>query len=269
VSGGDYLLGMEPAEIARLERQHAVWREHTHAIWRLAGFGRGQTLVDLGSGPGFTSLELADLVGDSGRVIAVDASTTAINRLRETVEHRRLSNIQAVTADVTDFDLSGMADGLFARWLFCYLGQPDVVLRRVTSHLRPGATVAIIDYWNYLAIRMEPSSAMFRKVFQAVYDSFAEAGGSLDVAGTLPAVLDDAGFTVAHVQPVCQIGRPGSGVWRWVAEFQHLYLPVLERKGYLTRTEREGYEAWFREREESGSALLFAPPMLGVIAVKA
>ena len=52
----EYLLGMEPAEVARLERQHAVWRAETHKVWELAGFAAGQTIVDLGSGPGFAAL---------------------------------------------------------------------------------------------------------------------------------------------------------------------------------------------------------------------
>jgi len=63
-NGSDYLLGMEPAEVARLERQHAAWHGQTHRVWELAGFGAGQTLVDLGSGPGFAAVELAQLVQD-------------------------------------------------------------------------------------------------------------------------------------------------------------------------------------------------------------
>jgi SAM-dependent methyltransferase len=241
----------------------------THKVWSYAGFGAGQTIVDLGSGPGFTSVELADVVGESGRVIAVDSSSTANDYLRKMVVNRGVGNTEIITADVNEFDPSPWRpDGLFARWLFCFLERPEAVVARLASGLRAGATVAVIDYWNYLAIRTEPGNPLFTKVFRAVYDSFADAGGSLEVAGRLPAILDAAGFTVMHLEALSQVGLPGSCVWEWVAEFQKLYLPVLVRKGYLTEAESETYEAWWREQERSRRAVLFAPPLLGVIAVK-
>ena len=88
------------------------------------------------------------------------------------------------------FDLSAWnPDGVFARWLFCFLPDPETLVRQVASALRAGATLAVMDYWNYPAIRTEPSTPLFRKVFKAVFDSFADARGSLDVAGRLPGSL--------------------------------------------------------------------------------
>ncbi len=81
-------------------------------------------------------------------------------------------------------------------------------------------------------------------------------------------MFDRAGLTVTHVEALCQTGQPGSSVWEWVAEFQRLYLPVLVRKGYLTQSESEIYQAWWRTQEENRTAVLFGPPLLGVIAVK-
>ena len=122
-----------------------------------------------------------------------------------------------VTANVGDADLSAEhIDGIFARWLFCYLPNPAAVLRHVANSLRPGGVVAVIDYWHYLAIRTEPRSPLFDDVFGAVYQSFADAGGSLDVAGALPRYCVDAGLAVRHVEPVSALGRPGSPVWNWI-----------------------------------------------------
>lgn len=265
----DYLLGMEPSEVRRLERQHAAWRDVTSNVWGLAGFGVGQTLIDLGSGPGFTSVDLAHLVGESGRVIAVDSSLTATDQLRAMTSRNGIENIEVITSDVTHFDPSPWRpDGVFARWLFCFLHDPDGVVQHVASGLRPGAVVAVMDYWNYLAIQTEPRSPLFTKVFRAVYDSFADGGGSLDVAGRLPVLFHAAGLYVTHVEPLCRVGRPGSPIWRWVSEFQQLYLPTLVRKGYLTGAELETYTVWWQERENDNSTILFAPPLLCVIGVK-
>jgi len=260
---------MEPAEVQRLEQQHEVWRSLTECAWELAGFGAGQTIVDLGSGPGFTSRDLACLVRESGHVVAVDSSTIATDYLRSIVKKKGMANLEVITADVADVDLwAWEPDGVFARWLFCYLKNPEVVVERIASGLRAGATVAVMDYWNYLAIRMEPDTRLFRKVFQAVYDSFADTGGSLDVAGRLPALFSENGLRVTRTEPLCQVGRPGSQVWRWLSDFQTLYLPTLVQQGYLTPAEFNDYQALWREQEKDANVLLFAPPILCVIGVK-
>jgi SAM-dependent methyltransferase len=265
----EYLLGMKPAEVRRLEQQHETWRDHTERVWKLAGFRAGQTLVDLGSGPGFTSLDLAGVVGESGRVVAVDSSAVATDTVREAARRRGIANVEVVTADVSRFDLSAWnPDGVFARWLFCFLPDPEKLVRQVASGLRAGAILAVMDYWNYLALRSEPSTPLFRKVFHAVFDSFTDAGGSLEVAGRLPALFAATGFRVTQIEPLCQVGRPGSPVWHWVTAFQTLYLPTLVQKKYLTRAELERYENWWREQERNENTILFAPPVLGVIGVK-
>ena len=56
----------------RLGDQHRVWAEDNRRLLTRAGFGDGATLLELGCGPGYTTLDLARVVGPSGRVIAVD-----------------------------------------------------------------------------------------------------------------------------------------------------------------------------------------------------
>src|SRR5262245_57218674 len=170
-----YPLGSSTAERERLRRQHEIWRDQTEAVWRLAGFGPGQTLIDLGCGPGFTTVDLARLVGERGRVVGIDASETSATAARDEAARGGLSNVLIVEANAGDVDLSpNRPDGIFSRWLFCYLPEPARVVERIAASLRPGGIVAVIDYWHYLAIRTEPRSPLFERVFRAVYTSFAD-----------------------------------------------------------------------------------------------
>ena len=167
-------------------------------------------------------------------MLGVDASATAAAAARDAGRRQGLRNVRIVTAAAGDVDLSSeQPDGIFARWLFCYLSDPAAVLRHVAGRLRSGGVVAVMDYWHYLAIRTEPRSPLFDNVFRAVYQSFGDAGGSLDVAGALPRHCAAAGLSVRHVEPVSAIGRPGSPVWAWIGDFQALYLPTLVERGYL------------------------------------
>ncbi|MCC7008156.1 MAG: methyltransferase domain-containing protein [Acidobacteria bacterium] len=265
----DYLLGMAPAEIERLRRQHEAWRDETTRVWRAAGFGPGQTVVDLGCGPGFTSLDLASLVGPAGRIVAVDASSVATACVRDAVARERRTNVDVVTHDVCDLDLSAWrADGVFARWLFSFLPNPDAVVARLARGLPPGAVVAVMDYWHYLAIESVPAAAVFRTVFRAVHESFARAGGSLDVAGVLPAAFEAAGVRVTSIEPIVRTGRPGDPVWRWIEAFLALHLPSLVDSGMLADREAREFWEWWREIARRPGAFVFGPPMLAVVGRK-
>src|SRR5258706_12182820 len=98
----DYVLGTHDEEIARLGVQHGVWRALVLAAWRRAGFAAGQTIVDLGCGPGWAALDLADVVGPAGRVIAVDRSRRFLDALPAAARARRGSPISIEGRDLDD-----------------------------------------------------------------------------------------------------------------------------------------------------------------------
>ena len=62
-----YVLGTRDEEIARLGLQHRAWRSRALAAWRTGEFAPGQTVLDVGCGPGFAALDLAKVVGPDGR----------------------------------------------------------------------------------------------------------------------------------------------------------------------------------------------------------
>lgn len=265
----EYLLGMAPEEIQRLAQQHEAWRAPTNRVWTLAGIGAGHTVVDLGSGPGFTTLDLAEQVGPAGRVIAVDTSATALRELEQTATARQLTNIEVVQADVATVDISRWSpDAVTARWLFWFLPDAGRIVERIGSGLSAGATFAVMDYCNYRAIGTHPRSEKFDEVFQAFYRSCSDAGASLDIAAKIPASMSAAGLEVTHVEALNQVARPGSPVWQWVSSFQHLFMPSLVESGYITADDLESLRVWWAALSKNPNALFFAPPMLGVVGRK-
>ncbi len=67
-----YVIGTHDAEIDRLGVQHRVWRSSVLDLWRLGGITVGQTVIDIGSGPGHATLDLAEIVGNGGKVVALE-----------------------------------------------------------------------------------------------------------------------------------------------------------------------------------------------------
>ena len=81
-----YILGTDKKELHRLENQHKIWKSEARKGWEIAEFKPGQILLDIGCGPGLCTIELANVVGDSGKVIGVDlkkAISAALKSFKE------------------------------------------------------------------------------------------------------------------------------------------------------------------------------------------
>ena len=96
---GEYILGVERAEIDRLRVQHKVWVRQAYALFERAGFRAGDVLLDLGSGPGFTTFELARVVGPTGHVLAVDRSPRFLGWLGEEASRQGLAHVETRVAE--------------------------------------------------------------------------------------------------------------------------------------------------------------------------
>lgn len=266
----EYILGDADPELRRLEEQHVIWRDDTGRLLDRAGFSPGDELLDIGCGPGLTTLDLADRVGPSGRVRAVDASPRMLEVLGTESSRRGRQNILGIKADVERLpDDLDPVDGVFARWVLCFLREPEAVIEAAARVLRRGGRFVVMDYFNYLAIALQPSNRLFARVYEAVFESFDNPGGGLEVGRRIPELFVRHGIAVNSVEPICGIGRPGTPIWRWLSEFQENFLPTLVDRGFLTAPEFEEYMALWKEVSARPDAFLFAPPMLGVVGIKA
>ena len=126
---GDYVLGTGDEEVERLGLQHIVWRSRAQDAWQRAGFTVGQTLLDVGCGPGHASADLAQLVGPQGRVLGVDRSRRFLDALRGMARARGLNHLSARAVELDEAALPPiMADGAWCRWVLSFVKRPRDLL---------------------------------------------------------------------------------------------------------------------------------------------
>ena len=268
-SSDDYLLGTSDQELRRLAYQHQVWLDETSALWRDAGFDRGQTLLDLGCGPGFATLDLAWLVGPDGRVFAVDASPKFIDHVDRLLAATGLDNVTTRIGDAQSMRLTAESlDGAFVRWVLCFLEDPESAIAAVADALKPGGTCVVVDYFNYSAVGLYPWRDKFEPLFRAYADSARAHGADYDVAGRVPLMMNRRGLEVVATRSICKAARPGSQLWHWLASFNDSYMPKLEQQGFLTREQIDTLRADFADLANDPSAFFFTPPVLAVIGRK-
>jgi len=98
----------------------------------LFGIKRGMTVVDYGCGPGRYSVEFARLVGENGKVLAVDLVELALRETEERAAKRGCKNIQTYLAQGYNSGIaSNSADIVFAIDMFHFIQNPDVFLKEL------------------------------------------------------------------------------------------------------------------------------------------
>src|SRR5207248_609352 len=90
----DYVLGTHEAELARLGVQHRAWRSVVLDCWQTAGITVGSQVLDVGAGPGYATVDLSEIVGPSGKVVAIERSTNFVKALTDTIRARELARVR-------------------------------------------------------------------------------------------------------------------------------------------------------------------------------
>lgn len=108
------------------------------ALERL-GIRPGWVCADVGAGGGDVSVALAEIVGRDGRVYAVDSDPQARDEVAKAAA--AYSQVLAVTQAGEDLRLPEPVDLAFCRFLLLHVLEPDVVLSRMATAVRPGGWV--------------------------------------------------------------------------------------------------------------------------------
>ncbi len=263
-----YILGTERAELHRLGLQHQVWAAEARQGWELGGFRSGQSLLDLGCGPGFCTLELAYLVGKEGRVVGVDQSEGYIQFLQRQVELHGLSvELQNCLFDDMQLDANSF-DGAFCRWALAWVPNPAQIIAKVRDALKPGGRFVVQEYFDWSVFQSEPALPHLKKGIAACYRSMKEQAGDIDVGRKLPQMAHDLGMQVCNTRLIAKLGGPQELTWEWPYSFFLIYLPKIADRGFLTQQECADALADLESLSKLPQARIFCPAVMETVMEK-
>jgi SAM-dependent methyltransferase len=266
VEKNEYILGTEAREIDRLRVQHTAWVEYAYRLFRHAGIRAGQSVADIGCGPGFTTLELARCVGPEGRVVACDRSERFLAHVTDQCRQHGIQWVETVLGDAELLDLPpDTLDAAYARWLLCWVPDAGVVIDRLARFVKPGGALVFQEYLDWGAMKFVPVSASFHTAVDACMRSWAEGNATINIAEHFPDLAARHGLILEHFEPIARLGRVGSLEWRWVTGFLRGYLPGLVEQGLLTNHELASFEAEYQARSKDGKSFIYTPTMADVI----
>jgi len=133
--------------IARQEAPtRAAWQKPA-AVIRTLGLRPGQTVADVGAGPGYFSVRLARVVRTSGHVYAIDPEPAILQVLRDRLTTARVANVTPVLGRGNDPLLPARScDVALMVNMFHHVEDRPGFLRRLALVLRRGGRLVNIDF---------------------------------------------------------------------------------------------------------------------------
>lgn len=107
----------------------------------------GDRVLEVGAGPGYVSFALAERVGPTGIVYALDRSADALAHLERLQSERGVGQIQRIVADAAQLEpTSVQADLALITMVLHHADDPPGILRNVARCVPPGAPVIIGEF---------------------------------------------------------------------------------------------------------------------------
>jgi len=263
----DYVLGTHDEEISRLRLQHRVWSSRAQDAWKRAGITVGHTVLDGGCGPVYASFELAEIVGPSGKVVAVDRSRRFLDALRLRSTQHGVTNISAIELDLDGSSFPQLAaDAAWVRWVFAFVRHPRELLQKIQRSLKPGGKLVVHEYFDYSDWKLIPQSPEFEEFVSTVMRSWRDEGGEPNIALDLPVWLGQIGFTIESFLPMIDVISPSNFTWQWPRAFVEVGLRRLVDLRYFTAERADTILRTFNEREKGPHTLMVTPGVLEVVA---
>ncbi len=158
------------------------WRTAANsAAYLLPHLHDDQRLLDVGSGPGTITAELARLVRE---VVALEVTEEAADLTRAELERQGVTNATVVVGDAHALELADDGfDVVHAHQVLQHVADPVGALREMLRVTRPGGLVAVRDS-DYGHFSWHPASAGLERWLE-LYDAAARANGGEPHAGRM------------------------------------------------------------------------------------
>jgi CRP-like cAMP-binding protein/GNAT superfamily N-acetyltransferase len=238
-------LGDQESEFRRLVAQASVGEDIEFAVLDSVGLRDGTTVLDLGSGPGITSLLLARRL-PAAAIIGVEPEDILRSKAQLLVESqgftgrcrflKGLGHQIPLDSDVADFT--------YARLLFQHLSNPIEVLGEMRRVTKPGGIVAILDVDDRTNI-VHPAPDGLDDLEKRILRAQADAGGDRHVGRKLFGYMCEVGLQQVSMEHI-PITAAALGRETFFAIVYNFKRQVLERAGELD----EQTEAVFAELED-------------------
>jgi ubiquinone/menaquinone biosynthesis C-methylase UbiE len=192
-----YVHGYDPRENERLQNQAGTLVELLH--WDTS-YPAGSRVLEAGCGVGAQTLTLARR-SPAAHITCVDVSQTSLAQAKREADAAGLTNVQFQQADIFALPHEpGSFDHVFVCFVLEHLVHPLEALAALSTVLRPGGTITVIE-GDHGSAYFHPDSQAAHEAIRCQAALQRAAGGNAMIGRELYPLLTTAGFSDVRVSP--------------------------------------------------------------------
>ena len=149
-----------------LDNKFRRWFQNPKKILR-PYVNKGMTVLDIGCGPGFFSVDMAQMVGETGRVIASDLQDGMLRKLQSKIQGTHLEErIILHKCEKDKIGIEEQVDFILAFYMVHEIPHQDMFFKEIESILKTNGLILIV----------EPPFHVSKKAFSQTVERAQEAG---------------------------------------------------------------------------------------------
>ena len=150
---GKFYLGREIAHVMGhrgagwLERPEREKEEAPAKLVKAMQIKPGMVIGDIGAGSGYFTFRISPLVGDKGKVFAVDIQKEMLDIIQKRMRAKKVTNVVPVRGKIDDPKLpAGKVDLIFMVDCYHEFSHPFEMTRGMIKALKPGGQLIFVEY---------------------------------------------------------------------------------------------------------------------------
>lgn len=196
-------------ELKRLQAIEEVFDPASQRHILATGLTTGWHCLEVGVGAGSIMRWLAEVVGERGKITAIDLDTRF-------VAETDLSNVEVLKADIQSVPLESQSfDLIHTRFVLIHIPDFQVVLDKILDLLKPGGWI-VVEEPDFSAARAivgdDAACQSVNRVNRAILQMFADRGIDYALGVRLPAIFQRLGLQQLSVENETPLSHGGSGL---------------------------------------------------------
>ena len=158
---------------------------------------KGMTVLDIGCGTGAITKDIAEIVGETGRVVGVDSNPLLIEKAVEL--YNEVPNLTFETGDIYNLSYADEFDIVTSARVLQWLSEPKEALRKMIHAAKTGGNIIVLDY-NHEKLMLKPQAPeSFYTFYKAFLQWRTDAGMNNMIADQLEDMFTELGIHKTNV----------------------------------------------------------------------